>query len=110
VTAALLPGIEFELPDDLAAHEPPEARGLSRESVRLMVSRVGENDITHTTFTRLSKFLSAGDALVINTSATINAAFDAVRHLHGSASRIRLHLSTPLSGSRWVIELRRESP
>lgn len=110
MTPALLPGIEFELPDDLAAHEPPEARGLSRDEVRLMVSRVGENDISHTTFTHLPEFLSAGDALVINTSATINAAFDAVRHVHGLPNRIRLHLSTPLLGSRWVIELRRASP
>lgn len=111
MTTALLPGIEFELPEDLAAHEPPEARGLSRDSVRLMVSRVGENEITHTTFDRLPQFLSSGDALVINTSATINAAFDAVRHSHdGSTNRIELHLSTPLIGSRWVIELRRESP
>ena len=30
--------LAFELPPDLEAHEPPEARGLARDSVRLMVA------------------------------------------------------------------------
>ena len=30
----------FDLPDGLAAGEPPEARGLARDAVRLMVSDV----------------------------------------------------------------------
>ena len=29
--------VEFALPRELAAHEPPEARGLGRDGVRLLV-------------------------------------------------------------------------
>jgi S-adenosylmethionine:tRNA ribosyltransferase-isomerase len=36
------PPIVFELPRDLEAHEPPEARGMARDDVRLLVSRPGE--------------------------------------------------------------------
>ncbi len=32
------PAFTFELPPELEAHEPPEARGLSRDGVRLMVT------------------------------------------------------------------------
>ena len=30
---------DFNLPDVLEAHDPPEARGLARDQVRLLVSR-----------------------------------------------------------------------
>jgi S-adenosylmethionine:tRNA ribosyltransferase-isomerase len=102
--------LDFDLSDDLAAHEPPEARGLARDDVRLLVSRDGENLLTHTRFYHFPDFLSAGDVLVVNSSATINAAFDAVyQKRNGATEQIRLHLSTPISNVRWVIELRRVS-
>ena len=106
-------GLEFQLPDELVPHEPPEARGLARDQVRLMVSRRRDDRIAHTRFTHLPDFLAPGDVLVINTSATINAAFEAVREARDrSMSAVVLHLSTPLSenGRQWVVELRRRSP
>ena len=40
MTATLPPAtVDFELPDELIAVEPPEARGVSRDCVRLMVVR-----------------------------------------------------------------------
>lgn len=103
-------GIDFELPDALAAHEPPEARGLSRDSVRLMVSRAGDDHIVHSTFDRLPEFLEAGDVVVVNSSATINAAFGAIRKTRDEARNpVWLHLSAPLGGSRWVVELRQNT-
>ncbi len=99
----------FELPPDLAAHEPPEARGIARDAVRLMVSRRSDDTVAHARFHELPDVLAAGDVLVVNTSATINAAFDAIRRTgSGSDEAIMLHLSTPLSLHRWVVELRRE--
>lgn len=104
--------LDFELPDSLAAHEPPEARGLGRDGVRLMVSRVEDDSIGHARFRHFPDFLASGDVLVVNTSATINAAVNAWRE--GSDGRsgeaIELHLSTPLPGGppqHWVVELRR---
>jgi S-adenosylmethionine:tRNA ribosyltransferase-isomerase len=73
-----------------------------------MVSHLTDNEIEHACFRQLPDYLAAGDLLVINSSATINAAFDVVRTtLTGSAERVLLHLSTPLSDERWVVELRR---
>jgi S-adenosylmethionine:tRNA ribosyltransferase-isomerase len=104
--------LEFEVPDYLAAQEPPEARGLSRDGVRLMVTRVEDDGIGHARFRHFPEFLASGDVLVVNTSATINAALDAWREGAGGrpAEAIELHLSTPLPGGpshHWVVELRR---
>ena len=98
-----------------AAREPPEARGLARDGVRLLVSRGGGELITHARFRHLPDYLRPGDVLVVNASATINASLDAVREGSRGApgEPVELHLSTPLPGGtdrRWVIELRRLSP
>lgn len=107
-------GLAFELPDSLSAGEPPEARGLARDEVRLMVSRTSTDVIAHTRFREFADFLSAGDVLVVNASATINASLDAWRLRPGGelADRIELHLSSPVPGEigRWVVELRRPAP
>jgi S-adenosylmethionine:tRNA ribosyltransferase-isomerase len=102
--------LDFEVSDALAAHEPPEVRGLARDQVRLMVSRLGDDTITHTRFFDFPDFLNAGDVVVVNTSATFNAALDAEREsLDGERSDIMLHLSTPASENDWVVELRQYS-
>jgi S-adenosylmethionine:tRNA ribosyltransferase-isomerase len=99
--------LDFELPETLGAGEPPEAHGQARDAVRLMVSRVVDDSIIHRPFRDLPDFLMPGDVLVVNTSATINAAIAASRQRPGSRERIELHLSTPLPDGRWVVELRR---
>ena len=99
--------LDFELPESLAAGEPPEAHAQARDAVRLMVSRVVDDSIIHRPFRDLPYFLMPGDVLVVNTSATINAAIAASRQRPGSRERIELHLSTPLPDGRWVVELRR---
>src|SRR5689334_15260121 len=71
--------MDFELPRDLEATEPPEARGLARDEVRLMVSYRHDDCIKHTTFRDLPRFLDAGDLLVVNTSGTMNAAIKVMR-------------------------------
>ncbi len=85
------------------AHEPPEARGIGRGDVRLLVSH-GASSVTHTVFSDLGAYLSPGDALVVNTSATIPAAIDA-RLPDGGA--VRIHFSTELPGGFWLVEARR---
>jgi len=105
VTATLTtrPPIVFELPQELEAHEPPEARGLARDDVRLLVSRA-DMPPAHARFRDLPSILQPGDLLVINTSATLPSSVDAVRP---DGSTVELHLSTPLPAGLWVVELRR---
>jgi S-adenosylmethionine:tRNA ribosyltransferase-isomerase len=107
--------LDFELPDSLVAHEPPEARGLARDGVRMLVTGPGARDVRHATARDLPEFLRAGDVLVVNASATISAALDGWRSLPGGRDElIALHLSSPVpyadDDSRWVIELRRPTP
>ena len=99
-------GLDFELPADLGAGEPPEARGLARDEVRLMVSHRGDDRVVHAGFRDLPDFLEAGDVLVVNTSGTMNAALPATR---ADGSRITLHLSTHLPADLWTVELRTEN-
>lgn len=102
--------LDFKIGDELAAHEPPEVRGLARDQVRLMVSQINDDAITHTRFFDFPDFLNPGDVVVVNTSATFNAALDAEREsLDGERTDIVLHLSTPISEHKWVVELRQHS-
>jgi S-adenosylmethionine:tRNA ribosyltransferase-isomerase len=95
--------LDFELPKQLEASEPPEARGLKRDEVRLMLSYVQDNRIIHTRFSQLADYLQAGDVLVINTSGTMNAALNVIR---GDGTPLELHLSTRLPAEQWIVELR----
>ncbi len=95
------------VPPHLEAAEPPEARGLRRDDVRLLVSRVDTDAIHHSRFRDLPRWLSAGDLVVVNTSGTLNAALEA-RTTAGD--RFELHLSTKLPGSVWVVEVRLPGP
>ncbi len=107
--------LAFTLPPALEAAAPPEARGLARDAVRLMVARAGE-PLVHTRFDDLPARLRAGDLLVVNESATLPAALTAETE---DGTALELHLSTPEppataggaaqpAGTRWVIELRRD--
>jgi S-adenosylmethionine:tRNA ribosyltransferase-isomerase len=97
---------DFELPSALEASEPPEASGLRRDEVRMLVGHVGSGAIASSTFSHLPEFLEPGDLLVLNTSATIPAALDASSP---DGTRFAIHLSTQLDGDRWVVEPRRLS-
>ena len=103
MTAALA----FELPTALEAHEPPEARGLARDDVRLMVARRSEGSLTHAIFRDLPDLLTAGDLLVVNTSATLPAAVPARRD-DGTCLELRFATAAPdlPDGRWWVLELR----
>jgi S-adenosylmethionine:tRNA ribosyltransferase-isomerase len=70
-------GLDFELAPSLEAHEPPEARGLTRDSVRMLVTYRSDDHIVHAHFRDLPLFLAAGDLIVVNTSGTLNAALQA---------------------------------
>ena len=85
--------LDFDLPAELEAGEPPEARGLARDEVRLMVSYRSDNRVVHTQFRDIGAFLDAGDLVVINTSGTMNAALSATRE---DGTALELHLSTHL--------------
>jgi S-adenosylmethionine:tRNA ribosyltransferase-isomerase len=95
----------FELPPRLEAHEPPEARGLPRDGVRLLVASRSTGLVVHSRFDELPSFLAPGDLVVINTSATLPAALPARR----DGRPLELRLSTPSpddAPGRWVVELR----
>ncbi len=96
--------LDFVLPPELEAGEPPEARGITRDAVRMMVARRSDPQLVHTTFGDLPRFLDAGDLVVINTSGTIPAA---VRGRDAVGNRVVLHLSTQLDDGLWVVEVRR---
>jgi S-adenosylmethionine:tRNA ribosyltransferase-isomerase len=69
-----LPRTRFTLPPGLEARRTPEARGLARDQVRLVVA--APRGVQVTRFDRIAGFLAAGDLLVVNTSATLPAALD----------------------------------
>jgi S-adenosylmethionine:tRNA ribosyltransferase-isomerase len=110
VTALALtqgPGLGFALSPDLEADKPPEARGLARDEVRLMVATRHDERVVHGRFRDLPDFLAPGDLLVINTSATLPAAVPAQR-ADGTALELRFATAAPQTSGEgwWVVELR----
>jgi S-adenosylmethionine:tRNA ribosyltransferase-isomerase len=95
--------LEFSLPPELEASEPPEARGLRRDQVHLMISNYSTDHIRHARFDSLSNFLDRDDVLIINTSRTRNAALIATR---ADGSLLELHLSIHLEQDLWTVEVR----
>jgi S-adenosylmethionine:tRNA ribosyltransferase-isomerase len=89
----------------LEAHEPPEQRGLGRDDVALLVATRHDGRLRHARFPDLPRFLSPGDLLVVNTSATLPAALDA----RLGERQVELRLSTPVDSGSWVVELRTET-
>jgi S-adenosylmethionine:tRNA ribosyltransferase-isomerase len=73
VTSGRSGPIQFEVPRELEAHEPPEARALSRDAVRLMVAYRLARSLVHARFRDLAQILVPGDLLVINNSGTLPA-------------------------------------
>jgi S-adenosylmethionine:tRNA ribosyltransferase-isomerase len=98
----------FALPPALEAAEPPEARGLARDEVRLLVAERERGALAHTRFRALPDHLRAGDLLVVNVSATLPAA---VPGRLGGEEPVELRFATAapdleLRGSWWIVELR----
>jgi len=90
----------FRLPEASEAAAPPESRGLARDEVRLAVAT--PDGVTHARAVDLPDHLHPGDLVVVNTSATLPAAVDVVRH--GLPTTV--HFSTVLDDGSWVVEVR----
>jgi S-adenosylmethionine:tRNA ribosyltransferase-isomerase len=81
--------LQFTLPPQLEAHEPPEYRGLRRDQVRLLALSRRDGAFVHTHFDALGDFLTPGDLLVANTSRTLPGLLQA-RDETGKAVEVRL--------------------
>src|ERR1700744_3586053 len=97
--------IEFTLPAELEAHDPPEARGMARDGVRMLVSRGTTGQISHHRFTELPGLLVPGDLIVVNTSGTLPAAVTAVAAPAG-APELAVHFSGPRPDGGWLAQPR----
>jgi S-adenosylmethionine:tRNA ribosyltransferase-isomerase len=95
--------LRFELPPALEASAPPEARGLTRDAVRMLVAHRGDRSLTHASFSEFPRFLEEGDLVVVNTSGTLSAELAVVDH---DGRQLVVHLSTQLPADLWTVELR----
>ncbi len=93
-------GVRFRNPDEFTAAAPPEARGSSRDDVRMLVAR--PQSLQHQRFRDLANELRQGDLVVVNNSATVNGEIDGVRR----GRPVVLHAATRLGPATWVVELR----
>jgi S-adenosylmethionine:tRNA ribosyltransferase-isomerase len=89
--------MKFDLPAELAAARPPEFR----DQVRLLVAR--PEGMAHARFADLGAFLTPGDLVVVNTSATLAAAVDGTRR---DGREVTVHFSTALDDGTWLVEVR----
>jgi S-adenosylmethionine:tRNA ribosyltransferase-isomerase len=91
--------VDFTLPAELEAREPPEARSGRRDDVALLVSRRAAGQISHHAFADMPDLLLPGDLVVVNTSGTLPAAVAA-------GEGLIIHFSTATPDGSWLVELR----
>ncbi len=92
--------LDFDRPIDLQADAPPEARGIERDGVRLLVTDASGN--SHHRFHELPTLLRSGDLLVVNESATLPASLPA----RAKFGDFWLNLSTDFGEGVWLAEPR----
>ncbi|GAA2835871.1 S-adenosylmethionine:tRNA ribosyltransferase-isomerase [Kitasatospora sp. CM 4170] len=109
MTAAADPGIDVAVPPELSARAPAEARGTTRDGVRMLVGRRDGGALDHRRFTELPEVLRPGDLLVVNNSATLPAALAGCLP---DGTPVALHLSSAQPDRRgaYLVELRRVVP
>jgi S-adenosylmethionine:tRNA ribosyltransferase-isomerase len=97
VTAAAVPAFSG-LAEGAPATSPPEARGLARDGVRMLVASASAG-LRPTVVRQLPAVLRPGDLVVLNTSDTLPAA---LRGVTADGEPVAVHLSTvdPASGTR----------
>ncbi|WP_254545353.1 S-adenosylmethionine:tRNA ribosyltransferase-isomerase [Halomarina pelagica] len=93
----------FDRPAGLEATAPPEARGLRRDEVRLLVSTPGGH--SHGRFADLTARLRPGDVLVVNRSGTLPASLLATAPF----GAFLCNLSTDYGRGVWLVEPRRDA-
>jgi S-adenosylmethionine:tRNA ribosyltransferase-isomerase len=90
--------VRFELPPTLEAAAPPEARGLRRDGVRLLVIGRETGAVRHSHFSDLPRLLGPGDLLVANDSRTLPASLIGWTE---DGTRLELRLAGR-DGDRWA--------
>ena len=91
--------IDFVLPSELEAHEPPELRGLRRDQVRLLVlPRSADEPPVHTRFAEIGNYLHSGDLLVVNNSRTLPALLEARDE---AGTQVEVRLAQRRAADRW---------
>src|ERR1700753_4477707 len=93
--------IEFTLPADLEAHDPPESRGTPRDGVRMLISQGTTGEISHHRFGDLPGLLRPGDLIVVNTSGTLPAEVVAIP-AGPSGPGLAVHFSTAWPDGGWL--------
>lgn len=119
-------GPDFTVPPELSARAPAEARGASRDGVRMLVGHGGVGGhggadasgggdgeggsgrirVEHRRFTELPEVLRPGDLLVVNNSATVPAALSG-RLPDGTPVAVHLSSARPDRRGAFLVELRR---
>jgi S-adenosylmethionine:tRNA ribosyltransferase-isomerase len=102
---AELTPMDFTLPPELEAPSPPEARGMTRDAVRMLVAHKSDGSLVHSNFSELPRHLHEGDLVVINTSGTLAAEVDGT---DPDGQALQVHLSTQLPAGLWTVEVRRD--
>ena len=97
--------LSFTLPPELEAPSPPEYRGMTRDSVRMLVASRSDGGLVHSHFSELPRFVAEGDLVVINTSGTLAAEVDGTGP---DGQAVHVHLSTQLPAGLWTVEVRKE--
>ncbi|MER8187725.1 S-adenosylmethionine:tRNA ribosyltransferase-isomerase [Kitasatospora sp. NPDC094015] len=106
MAAATGDALDVTVPPELSARAPAEARGLTRDGVRMLVGHRDSLATEHRYFHELPELLRPGDLLVVNNSATVPAALPG-RLPDGAPVALHLSSARPDPLGHHLVELRR---
>ncbi|WP_042353572.1 S-adenosylmethionine:tRNA ribosyltransferase-isomerase [Bacillus rubiinfantis] len=95
--------IDFSLPENLNAFQPPERRGIRRDHVKMMVLDRKTGKTMHNLFFHLGDYLQKGDLLILNNSRTIPAVMYAQWRRDGILldANVEIRLARRCGEDRW---------
>ena len=70
--------LDFQLPAELEAHEPPEARGVARDHVRLLVSHLEDDAVEHRRAQAVDERTFAAAQLRVGEASEERSSFSAI--------------------------------
>jgi S-adenosylmethionine:tRNA ribosyltransferase-isomerase len=89
---------EFDLPGELVAQEPPEARGGQRSDARLAVLRRGTDRVEHRGFREITEYFRPSDVLVVNNARVVPTLLNG-EDQEGRAVAVSIH--SPREDGTW---------
>ncbi|GEM_PF-1321583 len=94
--------LDYELPWELYAREPREAKGEKRNNSRMIVGRRNSDCFEDSYINNICNYLNKGDLIILNNSKTVNSITNIFSEEFGL---VRISFSRKFSEKEWIVSI-----